>query len=290
MKLVPEKLKFFPSVSLVLTNSCRMRCKFCCAKSKEQISLCENRVDEIIEVLKNTGVKRIGFSGGEPLFYRDISNILQKCYDYGFENIITTSDGQLLQKLEVPSNFISIIWLSMHGYGRYHDEITGIKNSFKDLQDAIIKCADKYNLGVWCVVTKSNAGSIKKLVEFCSQNGVKRFCATNISSIGLGKKYIEENGILTVEEFDKLLNPIKETFGDKIQIMAKGYDEDAQCIIVESNGDVVASPYSKSDENLKIVGNILKETTIEVFEKFKSEKSLWEGYINRLKESSLFKD
>ena len=289
-KVIKEisQLTFFPAVSLVLTNACRMRCKFCCAKTELQTqSMDQNNIPNILKILHGEGVRRICFSGGEPLLYPQIKDILETSYNYGIENTIMTSDGELLCALDIPIEHLSKVWLSIHGYQDTHDDITGVKGSFEKLKVAM-KIKSDYPLGVWCVLTKSNSKDIEKLIELCIENNIKNFYISNVSTVGWGDEYIQNNGIYSVDEFNFIVNKIKNKYDKKITIKYQSFEDNAQCIIVESNGDVIISPHFESENNQKLIGNITKENPKDIFAKFKSDEKVWRGYQERQKRSSLY--
>lgn len=284
-----SNLKFFPAVSLVLTNACRMNCKFCCAKTEFQMQSRSNlKLFEIVDVLKNNGVKRICFSGGEPLLYNKLTKLAEYCHNNGIENTLMTSDGKLLNELNVNPKHFSKIWLSIHGYGKTHDDITGVNGSFNDLVIAMQNKVNTYPLGVWCVITNTNKADIDSLLKLCIKNNVKNFYLSNVSTVGLGDDYIKENNLITPAEFNLILQDIKQKYGDLITIKGQGFEQDAQCIIVESNGDVIASPYSSEPTNQKIIGNVLLQNPCDIFNNFKLDTKVWTGYKEKLKTSSLY--
>ena len=129
---------------------------------------------------------------------------------------------------------------------------------------------------------------INKLIELCINNNIQSFYLSNVSTVGLGTEYIQKNGIFSIPEFNEVVEKLRNKYGSLISIKAQGFEENAQCIIVESNGNIIISPHLESPNNQKLIGNILKENPKEIFARFKADDSVWKGYVERQKKSSLF--
>lgn len=290
MKNELRNLLFFPAVSLVVTNSCRMKCKFCCAEElKKPSKIEENNLLKIIDILYENNVKRILFTGGEPLLSPFLEKCMKRSYDYKIQNTLMTSDGKLLNRLNIPKEYFNVIWLSIHGINSEHDEITSVKNSFIDLEHALNNKITDYPLAVWCVLTPKLKENIDCYIEWCIKNKVKTVYFTNLSKSGLGEDYISTNGRIESNEFQELLDNLRSKYNEQINILGRGFETNAECIVIHSNGDVFVTPYFGEKNNEKCVGNILKEDAKKVFQNFRNDTKIWEDYLERLSKSSLFK-
>lgn len=83
-------MQLFETVSFHIIKPCNMKCKFCYAKFEDfkvsnQLTLDESML--IIKKLKDAGVQKITFAGGEPLLYK----YLDQCIIYAKSLGITTS-------------------------------------------------------------------------------------------------------------------------------------------------------------------------------------------------------
>lgn len=77
-----------------LTRKCNYRCKYCFRELFEHdLSLDSNY--EVLNALKNLGVKTITFSGGEPFLYKYILLIMKRSKELGITNNVITNGSQL---------------------------------------------------------------------------------------------------------------------------------------------------------------------------------------------------
>lgn len=202
--------------SIVLTRNCNLRCDFCYVKDagyceSEMISF-EN-LKKIVDFCCEAKVKYIFFTGGEPLLYPYINDIL--LYIKEKEHPITTAvatngifleDFQLCKKL-IDSG-LDYIDISMKGKNSQEwVDITGYDGYVK--QQKAIKNISSLQIDFTCsmVITLHNVHSLCDSVETALKNGAKQFSFTFVidndkKNYGKNASYIENyNPFKLVEEF-----------------------------------------------------------------------------------------
>ena len=97
-----KKTKFFETASFHIVKPCNMRCKFCYAtfedmKVKAQIS--KQDAFLILDKLKEAGLQKITFAGGEPLLYKWIDEVIFYSKEIGLTTSIITNGSLLTDKL-----------------------------------------------------------------------------------------------------------------------------------------------------------------------------------------------
>lgn len=281
-------LDFFPSVNLIVSNACRMRCSFCCAETdkykKSDVDI--KKLFKIIDILHENGTQRICFSGGEPLLNTHLNELLAYTYNYNIINTIMSSDGKAILNSNFDPKYIDTFWISVHGIGNLHDNITNINGSFADIEKALENIRVEYPFAIWSVITPQNRHNIDKLVEWCLKYNMKRLYLSNINGTGKGKNFISKYNRIPDEEFEKMINDYQKKYADKIAISGQKFSKNAQCTLVYSDGSVYITPYDNEEDQL-LVGNILLENPNEVFLRIKKDKSLWNDYTYRYKDSSI---
>ncbi|MCR6515916.1 GTP 3',8-cyclase MoaA [Clostridium sp. LY3-2] len=88
-----------------LTDNCNLRCIYCMPSSNIEFSkekLTEEEIIKIIKASEKIGIKKIRFTGGEPLVRKDLVKIIKETNSLeGIEDICLTTNGiLLLEKLE----------------------------------------------------------------------------------------------------------------------------------------------------------------------------------------------
>ncbi len=139
-----------PGVAIMaLTFRCQCRCVCCYSLSfrkyfDRQAPTCpealERRLDAVIEL----GVPRVHFSGGEPLLYRGLTEMVEKCASAGLLTFVETN-GLLLTEsfvkaLRAAGTHCINISLDSCTADR-HDQSRGVAGCFERVQEAIGFCA-----------------------------------------------------------------------------------------------------------------------------------------------------
>ena len=284
-----ELPKFFPVVGLKISNKCRMRCQFCCEGKQKYKQFDFENYKIIIKKLQENGTKRICFTGGEPLMCSFLGETLKLSHELNLNNVIFTSDGEKLQILNIPKEYIDSLRISLHAIGSMHDEIVQKKGAFKDIEDSIDRLNDiGYNLSINTVIIPEMVDSVEKIIEWGIEKKFKSIYLSNLLQSGLGEDFIKKSGRITDNDFAKLVNNLKNKYGKRIKIISHPYEKNAECILMYGNGDIYVDPYFKSETHQKYIGNILDADPQKVFNNFMNSGKVWDDYLIRLNRSTLY--
>lgn len=175
--------------SVVLTRNCNLRCTFCYVKDagyceSEMVSF-EN-LKKIVDFCCDAKVKYIFFTGGEPLLYPHLNDIL--VYIKEKEHPITTAvatNGILLEDFhfckKIRDSGLDYIDVSMKGKNSLDwVDVTGCDGYIK--QQKAIKNLSLLQMDFTCsmVVTLENVYSLCDSVKKALKNGAKQFSFTFI--------------------------------------------------------------------------------------------------------------
>ena len=128
-----------------VTSRCNLRCRMCSYwKLADQPEIPSERMMKLIEELAEMGVRKVHFSGGEPLLRPDFFDVIQNCAKRKMRVNITTNgtlvDGEKAKRL-VKSGVRSVS-ISIDGpTAKIHDGIRGLKGAFKKTVSALDKLA-----------------------------------------------------------------------------------------------------------------------------------------------------
>ncbi|MEJ5293385.1 MAG: GTP 3',8-cyclase MoaA [Candidatus Methanosuratincola sp.] len=87
-------------IRMSLTQRCNLNCIYCHHEG-EGPSSGEMFTDEVLRILRVTrdlGMRRVKFTGGEPLLRKDLGGIIAYSYALGLEDVGVTTNGQLLRE------------------------------------------------------------------------------------------------------------------------------------------------------------------------------------------------
>lgn len=173
--------------SIVLTRGCNLRCNFCYVKSAGYVENDKIEYDDlkhIVDFCCEAKVKYIFFTGGEPLTYLRLPEILR--YIKGRHHPITTAiatNGVLLKDLELCKTLIDsgvgYIDVSMKGKNQWEwCEMTGY-DGFEAQQQAIRNLASlPIDFTCSMVITPENVQSFCESAQIAHDNGAKQFSFT----------------------------------------------------------------------------------------------------------------
>ncbi len=156
-----------------ITQKCNLNCKYCHhegeGKSYEEMK-CEEII-RIIRIAKKLNIKRVKFTGGEPLIREDIGEIIKRTIDIGLDDVAITTNGSLLNdkieelfkaglrrlNISIPS-LNPYIYSSITG-GNLLDVISGVHNAIRKGMNVKINTV---------VMRGINDNEIPKFINFVS--------------------------------------------------------------------------------------------------------------------------
>lgn len=174
-----SKSKSLSWAVIELLRNCNFRCKWCFANSgakKQHMS--KDSAFKLIQYFAESGLTQITFSGGEPLLYPHIRDVISLANDYGLIVHMNTN-GFLLKKRiaqELKNRGLSQIETNIDSLDpNKHDYIRGKKGSFARAVDALKNGMDVgLNCVMQTVLTKQNENEIFDIFEFGHSLGVQR--------------------------------------------------------------------------------------------------------------------
>lgn len=123
--------------SVIVTFDCNLQCKNCinCSPLVGQKNLNFPEIDfektcKSLKYIRNLGFKEVNISGGEPLLYPKIFDLISYCNSLGLYTTVNTN-GLLIPKIKFPDDILSLLKSDkMHFIislkGKYFDNSKGI--------------------------------------------------------------------------------------------------------------------------------------------------------------------
>jgi MoaA/NifB/PqqE/SkfB family radical SAM enzyme len=168
-----------PILILYPHSRCNCRCVMCDiwkAQTLRELSLSD--IERHAADLLSLGVRRVVFSGGEPLMHSDLFRLAAALRPHGVTTTLLTS-GLLLER-NAPSIAASIddVIVSLDGPREVHDRIRGVARAF-DLLDSGVKAlreeAPSFPLAARCTVQRLNHDRLCDTVETAARLGLNSF-------------------------------------------------------------------------------------------------------------------
>jgi MoaA/NifB/PqqE/SkfB family radical SAM enzyme len=192
MNSISDRAFTLPVVILYVTEGCNLQCISCSYRERLPDELTLEEISDLARTLRAFGLRRIVYSGGEPLMRRDFPEI---CATFGRQNVTQSllTNGFLLEK-RFPEirNHLSEIIVSVDGPdATTHNGIRGI-DSFDRIVNGIKHVRShsaRPSIAIRTVVQRSNFNRMTELVRFAKQVGADRisFLAADVLSDSFGR-------------------------------------------------------------------------------------------------------
>lgn len=157
---------------LILTDRCNFKCPYCRGlESSLAGTLSLEAAKEIVSIWASEGLKAIRFSGGEPMVYPNLLELVQFTRELGVDRIAISTNGSapLQRYRELIDAGVNDISISLDACcASYGDKMAGVKGVWglviKNIQ-ALSKLT-YVTLGI--VVTEETVSQLKETVQFAS--------------------------------------------------------------------------------------------------------------------------
>ncbi|WP_420264343.1 radical SAM protein [Candidatus Magnetominusculus dajiuhuensis] len=170
---------------LYVTNRCNMQCMSCGSwqRTDNHDEMTTEAIFDVIEQMRQIGVKVIYIFGGEPTLRSDIFDIIRLCKSSNMYTEMVTN-GSILHNLskaeELVDTGLDKLCVSMDGPEAIHDKIRGRSNSFRKAIECItsvIKARDNNKrklplVEAACTISALNYTYIEELTELLNGLGL----------------------------------------------------------------------------------------------------------------------
>jgi len=154
---------------IAVTNTCNLRCRHCLVKAgvSFKTELSTKKIYQIIKEAVNLGVKRIAFTGGEPLLRSDIISIIKYASSFGIRTYLETNGALLTNNLinKLKTAGLEVLNLSLDGpTPKIHDKFRGKKGLFEKVIKSIYQAVKiGLDVRVYYTVTTQNIYNVEEI-------------------------------------------------------------------------------------------------------------------------------
>jgi MoaA/NifB/PqqE/SkfB family radical SAM enzyme len=268
------------SVTFQLTRNCNFKCVYC----SEPPGIRTRSRDEVLAMIdKLAGMRRIIFSGGEPMQYKYFWDALE--YSQGkFELIVLSTNASMITRAAAArlKDLVSYVDVTVDGPRRQHDKIRG---NYDWVIRGLRRLAEEdIPLSVICVYMSGNKRVINYIAQTGDIFGAKKVKILTTIPKGMSRNLFED--FTTGEELEELYAYLQQerenngwqpriTIADWMRIGA------GHAILIEPDGRAIASPVWDAPDCLVPFGNLHEQTAEELWAAYPYKKEHLDKYLER---------
>lgn len=160
-----------------VTSNCNFRCKYCNSHNTHSEDVSDKDIKEILEATISNGIKRVHWTGGEPLFKSNICDYMKYAKKLGYKEQSMTTNGFFLEKSaeDLKNSGISRINVSLDTMNKEKfrnivgvDSLNKVINGIEKMLE-ITNCLIKINM----VVMKDNIDEIADFINYAVKQNEK---------------------------------------------------------------------------------------------------------------------
>ena len=177
---------------LTLSNRCDLGCQGCYIDSRpDSQELDPDTWVRVLEKLASLGVYHVALGGGESLSWDLLVSLALKARELGMTPNLSTSGRNLTPAVVKRLSVFERIHLSMDGVGETYKSVRGHDGFVPALMSLRILKAYHPQVGVNCVVARSNADELEPLFRLLNESGVRDLELLRFKPAGRGVDLFE---------------------------------------------------------------------------------------------------
>jgi MoaA/NifB/PqqE/SkfB family radical SAM enzyme len=171
MKCFKSRIPF--AVGIMLTKRCNYKCPYCGFWQRcDEKDLAFEQIKHIIDELTVLGTRFVSFSGGEPLLYEKIEDVLDYCKLKGMFVKLNSNGGLVLSKIGILDK-IDLLIMNLDGPEEIHDRIK-IKGAYKNVIASAKAALDKgVKVSFGCTLNRFNLKHVEDVLNIALKFNAK---------------------------------------------------------------------------------------------------------------------
>lgn len=257
------------SVCWNITSRCNENCKFCYRiMTNSENDLERNK--KILELLSLLSVNKISWTGGEPLLYPNLIELLKMSKSYGIVNNLITN-GKLLSKEKITElePYLDYITLSYDSIDSITNKIIGrgAEHGAHVLEtlDYIHDNKTDVKIKINTLVSKYNKEDVTSIGKILLKYNIERWRLFKFIPLRNNAIRNSENFKISNEEFKHVVTNVKKLYGEHIQISERNEEKiESYYLLINSVGDFIITEnmrdkkiYNIEEENYEILKKYL---------------------------------
>lgn len=179
------------ALTIYLLNQCNLSCMHCymdAVPSPEKI-LPKDLILRSLSEVEQLGIGAVNLTGGEPLLYPDLAEILQYLSGKQSYEVTISTNGTLIDrsKVDLLRDSGVKVNVSLDGPANYHDKFRGMDGAFSRASRGIeLMQSEDIQVSLVTTINKNNLIHLPWLAEWASRRGIGRIFVQPLMELGRG--------------------------------------------------------------------------------------------------------
>ncbi|ASJ73605.1 radical SAM/SPASM domain-containing protein [Granulosicoccus antarcticus] len=206
------------------TRKCNLSCKHCYSSSspQESESLEPAVLKDALDDLADEGYDWVSFSGGEPLVYEPLAELLSHAKGIQMQTSLV-SNGMLLTgaRLDAIENDINALVMSLDGKPDSHNTMRNSSRAFETMERNLSQLRRRgISFGFLFTLTQNNLDELPWVVEFCLKSGASGLMIHPLENTGNATTQLSGKAPDTIESTHAwlLVEHLKKKLGGRLNI------------------------------------------------------------------------
>jgi Fe-coproporphyrin III synthase len=176
------------------TLRCNLRCVHCYSSSgpEERTELPVGLLAEAVGAARTEGYTVVSVSGGEPLMYRPLAELLERAHEYGALTTVTTN-GMLLTKrhLSELTGRLDLLAISLDGPPESHNRMRASPHAFSRMESRLPDLrASGIPFGFIFTLTQRNVHELDWVARFAVEQGARLLQIHPLEEVGRARRLL----------------------------------------------------------------------------------------------------
>ncbi len=192
-----------------ITNSCNMKCKHCMNWSAQNSIKGFEKEDilKLIDDLYKNNTEEIYISGGEPLLYPYIDDVILYTSSLGIKVTLATNALEVPKHLDAIKKGVQLVSISLDGIGKTHDEFRGVPGAFDNCVKVFKLLKENgVKTRISAMVWKENVDELDEMISLAKSCGVSKVNLAFL--IPEGRAKTDDTIKLPIERYKEIVNNI----------------------------------------------------------------------------------
>lgn len=192
-----------------ITNLCNMKCKHCMnwsiKNAKEGFE--REKILKLIDELHEIKTEEVYISGGEPLLYPYIDEVILYASSLGIKVTLATNALEVPKHLETIKKGVQLVSISLDGIEETHDNFRGVPGAFHNCVE-VFKLLEKNNIKsrISAMIWKENYEELEEMISLAKSCGVSKVNLAFL--IPAGRAKTDETIKLPIEKYKETVEMV----------------------------------------------------------------------------------